>query len=77
MAAPRGRAHIHTAQWSPAPLVCPAGWLTCASSASSSSSYRLLYRRRFFTISRCRSADSRLGGRGRQQSWKKRSWGVL
>jgi hypothetical protein len=37
----------------------------------------LLYRRKFFTISRCRSALSRLGGRGRQHSWKKRSWGVL
>jgi hypothetical protein len=47
--------------------------LTCASSASSSSSYRLLYLRRFFTISRCFSSGSRLGGRGRQLSWKKRS----
>ena len=33
--------------------------------------------RRFFTISFCFSSGSRLGGRGRQSSWKKRSCGVL
>ena len=57
---------------------CPAmAALTCASSASSSSSYRLEYLRRFLTISFCFSSDSREGGRGRQLSWKKRSCAVL
>ena len=51
--------------------------LTWASSASSSSSYRLEYLRRLFTISFCFSSLSRLGGRGRQLSWKKRSCAVL
>lgn len=50
---------------------------TCMSSASSSSSYRLLYFLRFRASARSASSLSRLGGRGRQRNWKKRSRGSL